>query len=410
MIVKRYVGDTAEIALFRAKSELGEDAIILSSGPVRDAWWRFWQQRYQVLVAADVDRRANGAAGKPVPALRPAPTRKEPSEEYLDTPAVPVPSGVPDAEAARVAASAPLASKPPMRAPVVEGPPAPPALVAPAPAWDEVVGMLRGMDDRLRRLGMTPQGRSGEAYERLLASGLLSHWAERLALEIPSDGEPWQPHLEQAIIARLGPPEPVSLKEPVVLTAIGPTGSGKTTTLAKLAAHFTLVKKKRVLLVTTDTFRVAAPEQLKTFALILGVPLEIANRPQDVEQAVSRGHYDVVLVDTAGRSPFHDLHMAEIQSMVRAAGTGELLVMLPATMGPEAMVSAARRFAGDESGKLCFTKLDEAERPGSVISAALELGWPLSYMTDGQSVPEDIAIADPERLARWAVRGVDARG
>lgn len=401
MIVKRFVGDTAEIALFRAKSELGDDAIILSSGPVRDAWWRFWQQRYQVLVAADVERRPNGSAGKPVSAARPAPPRREPTEEHLELPVLPVP----DREAVEVPIPATVAVKHPLEGTVPSAGP-----LSPSPAWDEVMGMLRGMDDRLRLLGITPQGSSGEAYERLLASGLMPHWAERLALEIPADGKEWQPRLEQALIERLGPPQPVSLKEPVVLTAIGPTGSGKTTTLAKLAAHFTLVKKKRVLLVTTDTFRVAAPEQLKTFALILGVPLEIANRPHDVEQAVARGTYDVVLVDTAGRSPFHDLHMAEIQSMVKAARTSELLVMLPATMGPEAMVSAARKFSGGQSGKLCFTKLDEAERPGSVISAALELGWPLSYMTDGQNVPEDIAIADTERLARWAVRGVDARG
>jgi flagellar biosynthesis protein FlhF len=368
VIVKRFVGDNVEMALYLARAELGHDAVILSSGPTRDAWWRFWQRRYQVLAAADVAPATPTAVLSEAVAGRSDPPRAAPK---------------PDAE---------------------------PPSDAPDAFRDEVVDMLKGLDRRLRTLAHQPEGAEGLALECLLTAQIDADLARGLAARVVDAGDGWRPALVDQVAEALGPPAPVSLKEPVILTAVGPTGSGKTTTLAKLAAHFRLAQQKSVLLVTTDTFRVAATEQLKTFALILGVPFEVAARPQELEQIVDRSAHDVILVDTAGRSPFHDLHMAEIQSLVRAARTQELLVVLPATMRTEAMVHAARRFAGDRSAKLCFTKLDESDRPGAMISATITLGWPLSYISDGQDVPEDIAIADARRLAEWVVQGVDYHG
>ena len=361
MIVKRFVGDNAEGALRQAKSELGEEAIILSSGPTRDVWWRFWQRRYQVLVAADMKERAAPPASR----VRPAP---------------------------------PTPLRPEVR----------PAPRADAP-WSEMVGLLQSLDRRLKRLEevdeveAAPPGH-GAAEALLMSAGVSEALAVQLADGLPREG--WREALQTRLLERLGPPQPVSLKQPIVLTAVGPTGSGKTTTLAKLAAHFALVQRRQVLLVTTDTFRVAAAEQLRTFAAILSVPLEVALRPQEVEGLVARSTHDVVLIDTAGRSPFHELHLAEVHSVVRAAasrGASEVLAVLPATMRADEMLLAARRFA-PEGAKICFTKLDEAEHPGAMLEAALSLGWPLAYMTDGQSVPEDIDAGDPARLVDWILR------
>ncbi len=361
MIVKRFVGDNAEGALRQAKTELGEDAIILSSGPTRDVWWRFWQRRYQVLVAADMKERA---AAEPRP-----------------RPPAPIPLVRPDVR---------------------------PAPRQPEAPWSEMVGLLQSLDRRLKRLEdvedteVPPRGH-GAAEALLMTAGVSEGLAVQLAEKLPRDN--WRDPLKARLLERLGRPQPVSLKDPIVLTAVGPTGSGKTTTLAKLAAHFALVQKRRVLLVTTDTYRVAAAEQLRTFAAILSVPLEVALRPQEVEGLVARSTHDVILIDTAGRSPFHELHLAEIHSVIRAAavrGPSEVLAVLPATMRAEEMLLAARRFA-PEGAKICFTKLDEAERPGAMIEAALALGWPLGYMTDGQSVPEDIEAGDPARLVNWVL-------
>lgn len=361
MIVKRFVGDSAEGALRQAKTELGDEAIILSSGPTRDVWWRFWQRRYQVLVAADMKERAAPADLRPP---RPAATHG---------------AARPDVRVAPRHAEAP---------------------------WSEMVGLLQSLDRRLKRLEevdeaeVAPVGH-GAAEALLMTAGVSEGLAVRLAEGLPREG--WREALQARLLERLGPPQPVSLKQPIVLTAVGPTGSGKTTTLAKLAAHFALVQRRQVLLVTTDTYRVAAAEQLRTFAAILSVPLEVALRPQEVESIVARSTHDVILIDTAGRSPFHELHVAEIHSVIRAAasrGASEVLAVLPATMRADEMLLAARRFA-PEGAKICFTKLDEAERPGAMLEAALSLGWPLAYMTDGQSVPEDIDAGDPARLVHW---------
>jgi flagellar biosynthesis protein FlhF len=357
VIVKRYVGDNAEGALRQAKTELGEDAIILSSGPTRDVWWRFWQRRYQVLVAADMKDRGAPTEARP----RPVAPRREARREPTPVDAAP---------------------------------------------WSEMVGLLQSLDRRLKRLedveGESPAvSGHGAAEALLMTAGVSEAMAVRLAEGLPR--QDWRDPLRTRILERLGAPKPISLREPIVVTAVGPTGSGKTTTLAKLAAHFALVQKRKVLLVTTDTYRVAAAEQLRTFAAILSVPLEVALRPQEVEGLVEKSTHDVILIDTAGRSPFHELHLAEIHSVARAAGTrgvSEVLAVLPATMRSEEMVLAARRFAPD-GAKICFTKLDEAERPGAMIETALHLGWPLAYMTDGQSVPEDIDAADPARLVNW---------
>jgi flagellar biosynthesis protein FlhF len=283
-----------------------------------------------------------------------------------------------------------------------------------------MVGLLQSLDRRLKRLeevdeeAAAPPGH-GAAEALLMTAGVSEGLAVQLAEGLPRDG--WREALQARLLERLGPPQPVSLKQPIVLTAVGPTGSGKTTTLAKLAAHFALVQRRQVLLVTTDTYRVAAAEQLRTFAAILSVPLEVALRPQEVEGLVARSTHDVVLIDTAGRSPFHELHLAEIHSIIRAAatrGASEVLAVLPATMRADEMLLAARRFA-PEGAKICFTKLDEAERPGAMLEAALSPGWPLAYMTDGQSVPEDIDAGDPARLVDWLlhpdpVAGGEGRG
>lgn len=369
MIVKRFVGDSAEVALRQAKTELGDEAIILSSGPTRDVWWRFWQRRYQVLVAADMKERAlagDRSPGAAAPVLRTSPEplpRSQPSE-------------VP---------------------------------------WKDMVRLLHSLDRRMTRLEGGPDPvparfEPGPVESLLTAAGMSDRMARRLAEGLPEDG--WQEALGARLLEALGPPAPVSLKDPIVLTAVGPTGSGKTTTLAKLAAHFALVQKRQVLLITTDTYRAAAAEQLRTFASILSVPLRVALRAEEVEALVRESAHDVILVDTAGRSPQHALHVAEIHSVVRAAGVrgrSEVLMVLPATMRCEEMLVAARRFAPD-GAKVCFTKLDEAERPGAMVEAALALKWPLAYVTDGQSVPEDIAAADPARLVHWLLESVPAMG
>ena len=379
MIVKRYTGKTAEEALVLAKWELGEDAIILSSGKARDRWWKLWETGYQVLVATDY------------PSSKERTTARVPDSESPSTPAMV--SSLEETAVTAYAATNALATD------------------ERSLELSQVLDLLKGLDRRLDRIEGIPSGRAEEVYAWLIQEEVAESWARRLAHElVDTDEAPEEETLEETVAriigAHLAPPAPISIAEPTVVVLIGPTGSGKTTTIAKLAAYFHLEQKKSVLLITTDTYRVAAVEHIKTYAEILGVPLEVAMRPQDIPGIQKKHPADVVLIDTAGHSVNHGLYMAEIQTIVQYAKAREVILTLPATMGPTTMVETAHRLAQDLPVKLCITKVDEAHHGGAAVSALLSLGWPLAYITDGQGVPDDIRVAFPDTVAQWIAKGV----
>ena len=355
-----------------AKWELGEDAIILSSGKAREHWWKFWQNGFQVLVATDYPRR-NGAAS----AHEAAPTVLADRDPVVQVSARPNPAP----------AAAPLYAPPePMR----------------DQRLDHVIEMLEGLGQRLERIEGQAEGDAAAAYEWFQSRGVADLWARRLAESAAHYQEEHEVDIDEAavksLLERFGPPAPIALAEPATVLFVGPTGSGKTTTIAKLAAYCHLERQKSVLLISTDTFRVAAVEQLKTYSEIIGVPFQVALRPQDIPHILKERKADVVLIDTAGHSFSHALYMSEIRTIAELSRANDIQLVLPATMDAELMCETALRFGEGLNAKICFTKMDEVRHPGAVLTAALTLGWPLSYITDGQNVPDDIQVAFPETL------------
>ncbi|MCY0880918.1 MAG: zeta toxin family protein, partial [Firmicutes bacterium] len=183
---------------------------------------------------------------------------------------------------------------------------------------------------------------------------------------------------------------------------VGPTGSGKTTTIAKLAAQFSLQQQRSVALITTDTYRVAAVEQLRTYADILGVSFHVAMRPSDVAQMVRQTPAELIFIDTAGHSYKHELYQAELRSIAEAAPAQDVILTLPATMQQDLMVETAQHFARNFPLRVAVTKVDETRWGGAVLSALMEMNCPLAYVTTGQRVPDDIAVARGDFMARWA--------
>lgn len=185
---------------------------------------------------------------------------------------------------------------------------------------------------------------------------------------------------------------------------IGPTGVGKTTTLAKLAANHALLGGKRVALVTVDTYRIAAVEQLKTYAEIIGVPVDVAFTPQELREAVERRRdFDIVLVDTAGRSQKNKMQMAELRAFLEALDDPQVHLVLSATTRQKDMYDIVERFSQLPFEYLIATKLDETSTYGLLYNACRLTGKALSYITNGQSVPEDIEVADASRIAELIV-------
>jgi flagellar biosynthesis protein FlhF len=186
---------------------------------------------------------------------------------------------------------------------------------------------------------------------------------------------------------------------------------GKTTTVAKLAANFRLRDRVRVGLVTVDTFRVAAVEQLRTYAQIIDLPMEVVSTPDEMRAAIARfASLDLVLIDTDGRSPREARHVEQLRRILEEAGPHQSHLVVSAAASSAALGEALQRFASLRPSSMMLTKLDEAPSMGHTAALLAGAGLPISYLTDGQSVPEDIRVAEPAWLAArlLAPRPLDA--
>jgi flagellar biosynthesis protein FlhF len=182
---------------------------------------------------------------------------------------------------------------------------------------------------------------------------------------------------------------------------IGPTGVGKTTTIAKLAAAFKLRQKQKVGLITIDTYRIAAVDQLRTYANIIGVPLKVVLTPAELVAAMKEmSDCDTILIDTAGRSHADQLKLNELTQFISVAKPSEVHLVLSSTTTQEAMEAALERFASVRVDQIIFTKLDEAVSFGVLLNVARTASRALSYLTTGQDVPDNIEVGQPRRLAR----------
>ena len=200
---------------------------------------------------------------------------------------------------------------------------------------------------------------------------------------------------------------PLRMKKngPRIIALVGPTGVGKTTTTAKLAAMYAMHKGAKVALVTTDNFRVGAFEQLKTYSKIMGVPLEIAVTSQELAKATeTHADKDLIIIDTAGRSPKDHGRLDELKALLDSGLDIEMHLCLSATTRDKELTDAITNFSVLPISSLLFTKLDEAENLGSIVNTHHRSKLPLSYFTNGQMVPEDIVVATPRKLANLVMR------
>jgi flagellar biosynthesis protein FlhF len=193
-----------------------------------------------------------------------------------------------------------------------------------------------------------------------------------------------------------------------LVALVGPTGVGKTTTIAKLAANYRLKEKRRVGLITVDTYRIAAVEQLRTYADIIDLPMQVVSTPREMREAVGRmENLDIILLDTAGRSPKDEVRIQELRAFLTEADSDEVHLVLSSVAGARVLEQTAERFAAVGTTSLILTKLDEATGLGNILPLIRSSRLPLSYLTNGQNVPDDIEVADPMRVARL-ILGMEA--
>lgn len=194
---------------------------------------------------------------------------------------------------------------------------------------------------------------------------------------------------------------------PRIIALVGPTGVGKTTTTAKLAAMYALNKGNKVALITMDIFRVGAVEQLKTYSRIMGIPLEVASTPKELEKAVERhSACDLIFIDTAGRSHKDKEKLDEMKNFLEDKIAMEIYLCLSATTKDRELEEVLNRFKVFQISKVVFTKIDECESFGNMVNLLMKDNLQIAYFTTGQRVPEDIEIATPAKLADMIFREV----
>lgn len=389
MNIKRYVVGDMQEAMMKIKAQLGSDAIILSNRPVRKkgvAGW-FRKPMMEVMVAYESGPR-NGSA------------RQEKAEEAAR--AVELAQALQEARAAQ----AQPPQQPPSQPQVQPQPPQP----ARPDKLDEMEKRMESLNAAMLEIAGKLHGNSAphryckeiqQQYFHLIDHEVEESIARALADEAQdiSDKRKADPveAFEQAVRCRLGEAEGIRTQrfKRTVAVFIGPTGAGKTTTIAKLAARYAIHEKAKVGLVTADAYRIAAHEQIKTYSDILGVPLKTVYKPEEIAEALEElEDADIVFVDTPGKSPNDKAHPEEIASIIEHSGASEVFLVISATTGYKSCAMAADQYGFVKDFKVLLTKLDETPTAGMYLNARAITGKPLSYITNGQSVPDDIGLFD----------------
>jgi flagellar biosynthesis protein FlhF len=198
----------------------------------------------------------------------------------------------------------------------------------------------------------------------------------------------------------------IGQKRSTVIALVGPTGVGKTTTIAKLAANMKIYERTRVGLLSVDTYRLAAIDQLRSFALIADLPLQIAYTPEEAAAALHRLSFlDVIFVDTAGRSPRHQEHLDQLHEFTRAMHPDQIHLVISATTKPVDLRLITQQFAATRFDHLIITKTDETRDLAALLNLHKLGDVPISHFTTGQNIPEDVVTADALLLSDWILSG-----
>lgn len=261
-----------------------------------------------------------------------------------------------------------------------------------------------------------------ERFMKLLYSAMLDNevsefYANQIIDEIEKSNKPNMPfdyaltNTYQKMILKFGKPSGIvpAEKGSKIVYFVGPTGVGKTTTIAKIASKYSVEGKKKVALLTTDTYRIAAAEQLRTYANILEVPFRVIYSTDEMEQAIFdfRG-YDFILVDTAGHSHQNEAQREAMNAFLHAVDgrvEKEIFLVLSATTKYRDLISIADTYSEMTDYKLIFTKLDETTTLGNLLNLRLHTGALLSYVTCGQNVPDDIEVFNPQKTVKQLLGG-----
>ena len=416
MIIKKYVGKTESEATEEAKKELGQNIVIMNVRPLKKSGFFsiFLPQKIEVTVAIEEESERNQKVYTPMQEQRP-----------------------------------------PLRTPIVEGGQADTMrasmktnkaadLVDDSSAIEEKLDNLSTLleknikysgkeenvvESEVKKQDTKPAQPKEEisqevlSFIKLLYNTLIENevdeiYVNQLTDEVEKISKPGLPfdfalaNVYQKMVLKFGKSEPIEDVKgngPRAEIFIGPTGVGKTTTIAKLASELSVTQKKKVALFTIDTYRIAAAEQLRTYASILEIPFRVIYSAEEMKQAVEDFRdFDYIMVDTAGHSLHNEELKEYIEKYIRALEEVmecENFLVLSATTKYRDLLEIADSYSKLVTYKLIFTKMDETGAKGNLYNVKMYTGAPIAYITNGQNVPDDIAVFDAQRIVKNLLGG-----
>ena len=254
-------------------------------------------------------------------------------------------------------------------------------------------------------------------YNTMIENEVSEKYANQVLEEVEKSRKPNMPmdyllaNIYQKMILKFGKSEGITpaRKGPKLVFFLGPTGVGKTTTIAKLASTYVVDEKKKVAILTADTYRIAAAEQLRTYAQILEVPFRVVYSMEEVNEAVdSFNDYDYIFVDTAGHSHQNEELLAEMEKnleIVAAKAEFQVFLVLSATTKYRDLLKITDNYKDVADYQLIFTKLDETTTVGNLLNVKLHADTPIAYITCGQNVPNDIEQFNPQKTVKQLLGG-----
>jgi flagellar biosynthesis protein FlhF len=396
MNAKTYRARTIQEALDQIKRELGPEAVILSTQPImtRNALGLRRKQNWEITAAAV----------KPEP--RPEPEPVDSAFRVKDN--VNIKSSVRERNRAAILGSSRDISR---HAPV--SPPHGPAIARRLrhndSRMEELLDEITELKRSVRLIGKAMPGSTAEAggiFAELVGQGVDHDLADQLVTK-ESRGNPSPTELRERVRRGLAerlvidPAAELIGRTQVVSAFVGPTGAGKTTTIAKLAGHAKVRHKKRVALISTDMFRVGGHEQLARYGELLGVETYACADHSALKNLIATlDDRDLIMIDTPGSGPadFGRLHTLEA---VTVAANVRVHLVLAAGTRSEDITNIVKRFQRFSPRRAVLTKMDETEPRGAIVSDVLRNAMPISFLTNGQRVPEDLVIPSADELARY---------
>lgn len=382
MKVKKFVAPSMQEAMKKIRFEMGNDAVILNSKVNRTGGFLglFTKTKIEVIAAIDPDIPSRGKA--------------EITRTFKERTVQPIP------------AADDVFKKETIK--TVEGEMKNEQLLEEIKELKELIQTISGHE----KPNQYPESLE-EIYQELIKNDMNEKIVHSLLTELLLDlqetnlpSERLKNKLEELFFSKLDNLEfgGISFQKKYI-NVIGPTGVGKTTTLAKLAALCVFQKKKKVAFITTDTYRIAAIEQLKKYATILDVPIEVCYNIEDFKLAKQKlNSYDYVFIDTAGRNFQENHYVRDLHSIIEFNHDMETFLVLAATAKPIDMINVYKQFSSIPIDKLIFTKLDETSTKGPLYEVVVETKKGVAYTTHGQNVPNDIEEATKELIIQQVLR------